>query len=178
VDGDPLTVQIVDLPQQLVALGSNAFVVRPLGRLYQAVKARGESSPAQIQEVGEVADWGVVHDKNGRVRFVPERDTQGRPYGGTSGVLRFRVSDGFAESDNLGLVNVAVNSAPTATGSATSIPEGDAVTVTLRAEDQADCPSGFCGRLSDGTYTGQMRAIISVGLGEFRVDSQKDKFGL
>jgi len=47
----------------------------------------------------------AVNDKNGLIKFVPTKGTEGRPYGGNNGALLFRVWDGFANSD-LGTVYV------------------------------------------------------------------------
>jgi hypothetical protein len=165
VDGDPLTVTISNVPSQIVNVGGGSVEVQALGKLYQTAKSSGETSFARIQDAlgeGLSGTWGIVKDKNGLVKFVPDRGTQGRPYGGNSGVLRFKVNDGYADSNNLGEVYVAVNSIPTATASAASIPEGANTTFTLLAEDTADCPARYCGRLPDGTYTGQMKAVITA----------------
>ena len=164
-DGDPITVQILSVPSQLVDIGGGSIAVQSLGKVYQTVKSAGETSFARIQDLlgeGLIGTWGIVKDKNGLVKFVPDRGTQGRPYGGNNGALQFKVLDGYAQSDNLGSVYVAVNSIPTVAASSASIAEGANTTFTLMAEDAADCNSGYCGRLPDGSYTGQMKAVITT----------------
>jgi hypothetical protein len=49
---------------------------------------------------------------------------QMRPAALHNGALRFKVSDGYDGSDNVGTVYVAVNSIPTATTSSVSIADG------------------------------------------------------
>ena len=82
----------------------------------------------------------------GRIRFVPEKGTPdadvGRPYGGSGGAIRFRANDGVFDSDNVGTVSFAVNTAPTVASSAFVVREGNSIVVDLDARDVVDCPSG------------------------------------
>jgi hypothetical protein len=87
-DGDPVTVQIFDMPSQNINIGGSVIQVQALGKLYQTVKETGETSFARIQDVNNeelTGTWGIVKEKNGLVKFVPDRNTQGRPYGGNNG---------------------------------------------------------------------------------------------
>ena len=159
-DGDRLAFRILQIPTRAVNLGGGRVETRALGKVYQTARDPGEISPALITE----ADTVVKHPA-GRIRFVPEKgtpdaDVPGRPYGGSGGAIRFRVNDGVHDSDNVGSVSFAVNTAPTVASSAFVVREGDSIVVDLDARDVVDCPSGKCGKLEDGTYTGDVRAYV------------------
>ena len=66
-DGDALTVQVLNLPSQLVDLGGGNVEVRSLGKVYQTVKEPGSSVFARIQDLlgeGASGTWGIVKDKS------------------------------------------------------------------------------------------------------------------
>ena len=159
-DGDRLAFRILQLPTRVVNLGGGRVETRALGKVYQTARDPGETTPALI----DAADTVVKHPA-GRIRFVPEKgtpdaDVPGRPYGGSGGVIRFRANDGVFDSDNVGAVSFAVNTAPTVASSAFVVREGNSIVVDLDARDVVDCPSGKCGKLEDGTYTGDVRAYV------------------
>ena len=103
VDGDALTVRIVKVPTRQFILNGAIEEVN-LGKVYQAVKEQSGGF-AQIRDSlnqGNSGTWGIVKDTNGIVKYVPDRGTEGRPYGGALGKVEFVVSDGYADSANIG----------------------------------------------------------------------------
>jgi hypothetical protein len=110
------------------------------------------------QDPSAAGDWGAVADSAGTVRYVPAKDSHGRPYGGAiNGAINFRVFDGFSTSDNFGEINFAVDTPPTATDVHSTVREGDTIAFTLAVADPVDCPSGQCGRNGDGTFSGVVK---------------------
>ena len=126
--------------------------------MYQTARDPGRlfrrSSPKRTPSSNIPGGYAVLGEGD------PDADVPGRPYGGSGGAIRFRVNDGVHDSDNVGSVSFAVNTAPTVASSAFVVREGDSIVVDLDARDVVDRPSGKCGKLEDGTYTGDVRAYV------------------
>ena len=146
---------------------TSCFVYRtttdvPLGKVYQTAPGNVAQIISPDQDPSAAGDWGAVADSAGTVRYVPAKDSHGRPYGGAiNGAINFRVFDGFSTSDNFGEINFAVDTPPTATDVHSTVLEGETIAFTLAVADPVDCPSGQCGRNGDGTFSGVVRAIVT-----------------
>ena len=82
----------------------------PLGKVYQTAPGNVNQIISPDQNPAAAGDWGAVADSNGVIRYVPAKDSHGRPYGGSiNGAITFRVFDGFSLSDNFGEVTFAVD---------------------------------------------------------------------
>ena len=82
----------------------------PLGKVYQTAPGNVAQIISPDQDPSAAGDWGAVADSAGTVRYVPAKDSHGRPYGGAiNGAINFRVFDGFSTSDNFGEINFAVD---------------------------------------------------------------------
>lgn len=162
VDDDVLSFSVIGVPFYVRDNGDGTTTNVPLGKVYQTAPGNVNQIISPDQNPAAEGDWGAVADSNGVIRYVPAKDSHGRPYGGSiNGAITFRVFDGFSLSDNFGEVTFAVDTPPTATAVHSTVNEGGSLVMALAVADPVDCPSGQCGRLSDGTFSGAVKAIIT-----------------
>ena len=162
-DNDVLSFSVIGVPFYVRDNGDGTATNVPLGKVYQTAPGNVNQIISPDQNPSAAGDWGAVADSNGVIRYVPAKDSHGRPYGGSiNGAITFRVFDGFSTSDNFGEVTFAVDTPPTATAVHSTVNEGGSLAMTLAVADPVDCPSGQCGRLSDGTFSGAVKAIVTA----------------
>ena len=122
----------------------------PLGKVYQTAPGNVAQIISPDQDPSAAGDWGAVADSAGTVRYVPAKDSHGRPYGGAiNGAINFRVFDGFSTSDNFGEINFAVDTPPTATDVHSTVREGDTIAFTLAVAD----PVALLAKANGGVLT-------------------------